>query len=76
VVFSFIYWGFGFLRMGTTGFVAQDLGARDLDELRATLARALIIALTLGVAVLLLRAPAGEIAFWALEGSATVEAYA
>ncbi|HJM61390.1 MAG TPA: MATE family efflux transporter [Alphaproteobacteria bacterium] len=26
-VFSFLYWGFGFLRMGTTGVVAQAHGA-------------------------------------------------
>ncbi|NDH42195.1 MAG: MATE family efflux transporter, partial [Gammaproteobacteria bacterium] len=26
-LFSFFYWGFGFLRMGTTGQVAQLLGA-------------------------------------------------
>ena len=73
IVFSFLYWGFGFLRMGTTGLVAQDLGARDFDELRATLARSLILATTLGLAILALRNPAGELAFWALDGSATVE---
>ena len=73
VVFSFLYWGFGFLRMGTTGLVAQDLGARDFDELRATLARSLILATTLGLAILALRNPAGDLAFWALDGSAEVE---
>ncbi len=76
VVFSFLYWGFGFLRMGTTGLVAQDIGARDYDELRATLARALILAGVLGLAILVLRAPAGELAFWALEGSSMVEGFA
>ena len=30
MIFNFIYWSFGFLRMGTSGFVAQSLGARDL----------------------------------------------
>jgi len=29
LVFSFVYWGFGFLRMGTTGFVSQAWGAND-----------------------------------------------
>lgn len=76
VVFSFLYWGFGFLRMGTTGLVAQDLGAEDWDELRATLARALIIASVLGLTILVLRGALGELAFWALEGSARVEAFA
>ena len=76
VIFSFLYWGFGFLRMGTTGLVAQDVGAQDYDELRATLARALILAGVLGLAILVLRAPAGELAFWALEGSSMVEGFA
>ena len=76
VVFSFLYWGFGFLRMGTTGLVAQDMGARDFDELRATLTRSLILALILGLAILALRNPAGELAFWALDGSAMVEGFA
>ena len=26
VAFSFIYWGFGFLRMSTTGLTAQAIG--------------------------------------------------
>ena len=29
LVFSYVYWGFGFLRMGTTGLAAQATGARD-----------------------------------------------
>ena len=76
VVFSFIYWGFGSLRMGTTGLVAQAAGAEDWSELRATLARALLLAGFFGVAVLVLRAPAAEVAFWALEGSPAVEGFA
>ena len=31
MIFSFIYWGFGFLRMGTTGLIAQCRGAEDND---------------------------------------------
>ena len=36
LIFSYIYWGFGFLRMGTTGFTAQAFGADDAVEMRAT----------------------------------------
>lgn len=39
MIFLFLYWGFGFLRMGTTGLTAQALGARDEAEVRATLMR-------------------------------------
>jgi MATE family multidrug resistance protein len=76
VIFSFLYWGFGFLRMGTTGLIAQAVGVEDWDELRATLARALIIAIVLGGTILVLRGMFSEIAFWALEGSAKVETFA
>jgi multidrug resistance protein, MATE family len=33
MIFNFIYWGFSFLRMGTSGFTAQAYGNRDLTEL-------------------------------------------
>ena len=44
MLFNFVFWGFGFLKMGTTGFVAQAYGADDADEIRAVLARALLLA--------------------------------
>jgi MATE family multidrug resistance protein len=34
LIFSFVYWSFGFLRMGTTGFTAQAAGAGDEQEVR------------------------------------------
>ena len=43
MIFSFLYWGFGFLRMGTTGFVAQAAGQDDATEVRSVLARALLL---------------------------------
>src|SRR5690606_5119283 len=44
LIFTFVFWGFGFLRMGTTGLTAQALGAGDQQELRASLGRALVVA--------------------------------
>ena len=76
VVFTFIYWGFGFLRMGTTGLTAQALGAGDADEVRAALARAILIAVALGVVVLALQWPIAWVAFWLFEASAEVESLA
>ncbi|MEP9379525.1 MATE family efflux transporter [Aquabacter sp. CN5-332] len=57
VVFDFLFWGFGFLRMGTVGLAAQALGRGDAIEERAVLARALLIAAVCGVALVLLQAP-------------------
>ena len=43
VTYSFIYWGFGFLRMSTTGLTAQAAGREDEAEKRAVLLRALLL---------------------------------
>ena len=32
MIFNIIYWNFGFLRMGTSGFTAQAYGAKDKEE--------------------------------------------
>ena len=74
VIFSFVYWTFGFLRMSTTGFVAQAAGARDEPEVRATLWRALLLGAALGVGLLMLQWPIGQTALWLLDGSPDVEA--
>ncbi len=73
LIFSFVYWSFGFLRMGTTGFVAQASGAGDYRELRAILGRALLLALGLGLALVTLQWPIGQLAFSLLNGSDNVE---
>jgi len=57
VLFSFLFWGFGFLRMGTTGFVAQAYGADDMTEVRTTLLRALLLGLIFGLALVALQSP-------------------
>ena len=74
LVFTFAFWAFGFLRMGTTGLTAQALGAHDGDEMVAALGRALLIALAAGTLLIVLQWPIREIAFGLLEGSAQVEA--
>jgi len=47
ILFNFIYWGFGFLRMGTTGLTAQAFGRSDKREGIAILARGLMVALVM-----------------------------
>ena len=76
LIFSFIYWGFGFLRMGTTGFTAQALGAKDNDEVRSMLARAIIAAVILGLGVIALQWPLGALAFHLIDASGQVEGLA
>ena len=51
---SFLYWGFGFLRMGTTGLVARAHGAGDETRATLVLGQSLVLALALAALVLLL----------------------
>jgi MATE family multidrug resistance protein len=76
LVFNFVFWGFGFLRMGTTGLTAQALGADDAVEIRASLGRAVLIALAVGAALIALQWPIRELAFALIEGSPNVETLA
>ncbi len=76
LIFSFLFWGFGFLRMGTTGLIAQAFGEGNNLELRATLARAALLALLFSLLILLLQYPIGQFAFYLLEASHEVEHYA
>ncbi|WP_244644697.1 MATE family efflux transporter [Azorhizobium oxalatiphilum] len=62
VVFDFLFWGFGFLRMGTVGLVAQALGRRDGIEQKAVLARAVLLAVACGLVLVLLQKPIGYLA--------------
>lgn len=73
LIFSFVYWSFGFLRMGTTGFTAQAHGAGDELEVRAVLGRALIMAICLGLGLIVLQWPIRTLAFSLLDGSGPVE---
>ncbi|AJK45830.1 MATE family efflux transporter [Burkholderia plantarii] len=74
--FGFVYWGFGFLRMGTTGLVAQAFGAGDHAGIRLNVLRALVLAGLLGFAVLALHGPLISIALTLLGGSEAVRATA
>jgi multidrug resistance protein, MATE family len=75
-VFNFVYWSLGFLRMGTTGFAAQALGAGDPLEVRAALFRPLLIAGAIGIVFILVQIPIGKAAFWLLGGGSDVTALA
>ncbi|WP_316012943.1 MATE family efflux transporter [Roseobacter sp. HKCCA0434] len=76
IILSAIYWIFGFLRMGTTGMVAQAAGRGDIAERDAHLARALIIAVGGGLALIALQVPIFAAALTISDGSAEVETLA
>jgi len=69
MIFSFLYWGFGFLRMATTGFIAQASGAGDDQEIRNITARAMLLAGALGVLIIAVQWPVAAVAFTLVDGS-------
>ncbi|QIR84896.1 MATE family efflux transporter [Paracoccus sp. AK26] len=76
VILTSIYWIFGFLRMGTSGLVAQSHGAGDAAETGAHLLRGLAIAAVAGVVFILLQGLVFGAAFRIAPTSAAVEGLA
>jgi len=76
LIFNFIYWGLGFLRMGTSGFTAQAWGRKDLPETILVFSRAAFIALLISVLLLSLQKPIELLSFFVLKGETQVEAMA
>lgn len=72
VIFNFVFWSFGFLRMGTTALIAQASGAGDQLEVRTSIVRGLSIALFIGVALFSFQRPLLRLALYAFPASAEV----
>tara|TARA_R110000868_G_scaffold259361_6_gene517356 strand:- start:2605 stop:3861 length:1257 start_codon:yes stop_codon:yes gene_type:complete len=75
IIFDFIFWGFGFLRMGTTGLVAQAYGAGNERETRIILMRVLCVAAIASFFILLLQYPIIKISLVLVNATPEVEAY-
>ncbi len=76
MIFNFIYWGFGFLRMGTTGLTAQSFGAKNEYETSAIAFRALTLAFLSGLFLILLAVPIHDFAFSLIHSSEQVKLFA
>ena len=73
MLFSMIYWIFGFLRMGTGGLTAQAYGAKNQPEMARILMRSVIISLLLAAALIILQYPIRMAAFTIIDASAEVQ---
>lgn len=73
MLFSMIYWIFGFLRMGTGGLTAQAYGAKNQPEMARILMRSVIISLLLAAALIILQYPIRMAAFTIIDTSAEVQ---
>jgi MATE family multidrug resistance protein len=76
VLITYISHLFNCLRMGTTGPTAQARGAGNHAEVRAMIARALLLAGTIGGALIAVQLPVIGFALWVIDASPQVEHYA
>ncbi|MCK5822732.1 MAG: MATE family efflux transporter [Bacteroidales bacterium] len=76
MIFNFLYWGFSFLRMSTSGFTAQSYGSKNFSESAIVLSRALMVALVGSIFLIALQKPIGKLSFYIINGSKEVEALA
>jgi MATE family multidrug resistance protein len=74
VLFNYIYWTFGFLRMATTGTTAQAVGRGDRETVLLIGLRNGILAVGLGLVILLLQQPIRWIGFTLLSATPEVKA--
>lgn len=62
MVFNFVYWNFGFLRMGSTGMTAQAYGRGNRAAMSTVLGQASVVALSLAGLLMLMQFPLLEAA--------------
>jgi len=73
IFFNTIFWTFGFLRMATTGLVAQAHGSGNHDELLHHFGRALLLAAVVGTAILVVQGPLISLALGLLGAGVEVQ---
>ncbi len=63
LIFSVLFWGFGFLRMGTTGLTAQAVGRGDILQQQHLVQTTLCLAIVIASVLLLFQSPLSHLAF-------------
>jgi len=69
MIFQFLFWGLGFLRMSTTGLTAHAHGEGSGQALYDVLGRAILIAVVLSALLLMLQKPIELLAFSFIDSS-------
>jgi len=73
LIFDYLFWTCGFLRMSTTGLTAQAEGAGDLSRSAAVFLRAFWTGIAIGTAILIAQSGIITLGFALLEGEAAAE---
>ena len=76
MIFSLVYWLFGFLRMGSSGLTSQALGQRDLPEVSRLLVRSLTIAFAIALLLIVFQVPLRWLMFWLIGPTTDVAPFA
>ncbi len=73
IIFSFIYWGFGFIRMATTGLTAQAFGDNNTLECGHLLIRATCLGITSSLLLFIFQWNLIDLSFLFIDASPKVE---
>ena len=76
LMFTVLYWGFGFFRMSTVGLTAQAWGRQDHGEVINILGRAVLLGTMVGLTIILLRGPIVTLGLRLIDATPQVESYA
>ena len=72
MIFNFIYWAFGFLRMGITGMTAQEFGKGNINEAYRLLFRGIIIAFSGAILLFLSKDALLQLALYLIDSNGLV----
>lgn len=61
-IFNILFWGFGFLKMSTTGLIAQSYGEKQPEKINRQLTQAFMVALMIAVILLVFQSWIGRFA--------------
>jgi multidrug resistance protein, MATE family len=75
-IFGFIFFGFNFLRMGTTGITAQRFGADDREGLKVALGQALIVSFAIALIIIVFQMPIADLSMGLLGADSLVVGHA
>jgi len=69
MLFNFIYWNMGFLRISTTGLISNAYGAKDIEESSNAFIRSIGVAFLLTILVLIFKSSLFSLGIWLFNSS-------
>lgn len=75
MIFNFIFWGFGCIRMSLTGVIAQAYGDTNIDRINQFISHGLIFSFFAGLLLIILQKPIITGAFWFIDTNNNINFY-